>query len=254
MSSVRPHFDLENLHSGGWCSRCGLQHFLPAQPVLADCRELMAHLEEQGRIDNIAGQGEAACDCATKGLFTPGGGKMFGMLACRDRAGRRVVLRGFSGQFNGLWRVPGWVGPIFDEVRFQQLVRLPERRIKAMGRELATLVPDSSRHRLLKQQRRQLSRQLMNEIHQLYTLTNFRGEAVTLVEAFQGKGTPPAGTGDCCGPKLLNHAALNGLWPEAMAEFYWGGANSSGTKQHAQWYPACAHKCQSILGFQLCGL
>ncbi len=179
---------------------------------------------------------------------------MFGVLACRDTRGQRVLLRAFSGQFNGLWRVPGWVGPIFDESRLQALVQAPELEIKALGRALRLLEPNSSPYRQLRQQRRQLSRELMSAIHDLYTLINFRGNSTPLVEAFLGTGGPPAGTGDCCGPKLLHHAAQNGLLPEAMAEFYWGSTNSSGTKEHGHWYPACASKCQPILGFQLCGL
>ena len=143
---------------------------------------------------------------------------------------------------------------VFDEHQFQELVQAPEREIKALGQELGLLEPHSSRCRQLRRQRRQLSRQLMHAIHALYTLRNFRGNWAPLVEVFLGKGTPPAGTGDCCGPKLLHHAAGNGLLPEAMAEFYWGSATSSGTKEHGRWYPACRSKCQPILGFQLCGL
>ena len=214
----------------------------------------MSHLREQGRIDGIAPEIAVDPRCATDSLFVEGGGKMFGVLACRDEAGRRVLLRAFSGQFNGLWQVPGWVGPIFDEARFHALVDGPESQIKALGREMETLAVDSSGYRLLKQRRRQLSRQLMTAIHALYSLTNFRGVSAPLVEVFLGKGIPPSGTGDCCGPKLLHYAACHGLRPEGMAEFYWGGTNNSGTRQHGQWYPACVPKCEPILGFQLCGL
>jgi len=244
---------LEYMRSGGWCSRCGIFHALPAKPVLADCLELMAHFRRLGRIDALEPGLVGEDDCGTEALFAEGGGKMFGVLACRDAGGNRVLLRAFSGQFNGLWRVPGWVGPIFDEHRFQDLVNAPDREIKALGKELERLDPTSQRYRQLRQQRRQLSRQLMNAIHALYTLRNFRGDSAPLVEVFRGEGIPPAGTGDCCGPKLLHHAARNGLFPEAMAEFYWGRTNSSGTKRHGVWYPACPSKCQPILGFQLCG-
>ncbi|MGE4401287.1 MAG: hypothetical protein AB7F61_06345 [Desulfobulbus sp.] len=240
--------------SGGWCARCGMFHSLPASPVVDDCRALMAHFQETGLIDGLEAGLPFHLQCGVDPLFAEMGGKMFGVLACRNAAGQRVLLRAFSGQYNGLWKVPGWVGPIFDEARFQELVDEPERQIKALGKALESLAPNSPRYRLVKGQRRQLSRQLMNAIHDLYQLTNFRGVSAPLVEVFLGKGMPPAGTGDCCGPKLLHHAACNGLRPEAMAEFYWGRTNNSGTKQHGQWYPACASKCQPILGFQLCGL
>lgn len=244
----------EGIESGGWCARCGMLHTLPASPVLDDCRALMAHFQAHGRIDGLEPGPASDPRCRTDALFSEAGGKMFGVLACRDVAGQRVLLRAFSGQYNGLWQVPGWVGPIFDVARFQDLVADPDREIKALGRELAGLVPNSPRFLLVKRQRRRLSRQLMHAIHDLYRLTNFHGVSAPLVEVFLGKALPPAGTGDCCGPKLLHHAACNGLRPEAMAEFYWGRINSSGTKQHGQLYPACVSKCQPILGFQLCGL
>ena len=75
-----------------------------------------------------------------------------------------------------------------------------------------------------------------------------------MTEIFLGGGDPPSGTGDCCGPKLLHHAAVNGIQPEAMAEFFWGRDNVSGTRAHGHLYPACTAKCAPILGFQLCGL
>jgi len=66
-------------------------------------------------------------------------------------------------------------------------------------------------------------------------------------------GNIPTGAGECCAPKLLNYAALNGLKPVGLSEFYWGKENKSGTRQHKQFYPACVEKCQPILGFMLCG-
>jgi len=240
--------------SGGWCGRCACVHTLPAQPVLGDCLELMAQLQRQRRIDWQAPPGDADGRCSTEGLFGEAGGKMFGLLRCRDAAGAPVILRAFSGQFNGLWRVTGWVGPIFDLAAFETMIREPEREIKRLGREMDVLPQESEQRRALRRERKALSRQLMRRIHDLYRLVNFRGEQRSMVEAFVDNGAPPSGTGDCCGPKLLHHAAVHGLRPEAMAEFFWGRSNASGGKRHGRWYPACAGKCQPILGFQLCGL
>jgi hypothetical protein len=214
----------------------------------------MALLHCHRRIDWQVPEALADPRCSTDPLFGEAGGKMFGVLCCRDATGARVVLRAFSGQFNGLWRVAGWVDPIFDVAAFVQLTLEPEREIKRIGREMALLPKDSVRRRQLLVKRRTLSRQLMREIHDLYRLVNFRGESLPLVAAFCGDGAPPSGTGDCCGPKLLHHAAINGLRPEALAEFYWGRSNASATKTHRVLYPACAAKCRMILGFQLCGL
>lgn len=240
--------------NGGWCARCATVHSLPSAPAHEACRELMALLREHGRIDWQIPKGLADPRCATAPLFGEAGGKMFGVLRCRNLEGAPVVLRAFSGQFNGLWRVPGWVGPIFDVDAFERLVWAPEREIKRIGREMDLLPRHSARRRHLRNERRERSRQLMREVHELYRLANFRGETAPLAAAFCGEGGPPSGTGDCCGPKLLHHAAQQGLRPDAMAEFYWGRGNASATKVHGQLYPACSAKCQMIMGFQLCGL
>lgn len=179
---------------------------------------------------------------------------MFGVLICRDDCGSPVVLRAFSGQYNGLWQVEGWTGPIFDVTAFNDLIHRPEQEIKRMGREMAVLPRGSGPHRQLLIQRRILSQNLMRDIHSLYQLVNARGETRPLTAAFLGSGAPPAGTGDCCGPKLLYHAFSRGLKPESLAEFYWGRSNPSTTRQHGRFYSACAGKCQPILGFMLCGL
>ena len=74
----------------------------------------------------------------------------------------------------------------------------------------------------LKQQRKQLSRQLQTEMHAAYSLTNFQGKSLSLQQLLPA-GTP-TGTGECCAPKLLHYAATHGLKPLAMAEFWWGNS------------------------------
>ena len=64
----------------------------------------------------------------------------------------------------------------------------------------------------------------------------------------------PTGTGECCAPKLLHHAATHGLTPLGLAEFYVGRTNRSGTRRHGEFYAPCAEKCAPILGFLLCGV
>ncbi len=214
----------------------------------------MAQLDRHQRIDLQVASDLADPRCSTAALFAEAGGKMFGVLTCRDAGGNLVVLRAFSGQYNGLWQVPGWVGPVCDPVIFQRLTAPVEARIKVLGQQLACL-PDHSRQRLLlRRQRRNLSRHLMGAIHDLYHLVNFRGEQASLSEIFSDRGMPPAGTGDCCAPKLLHHAARNGLQPEGLAEIYYGRPNTSATRQHGHLYAACDEKCRPILGFMLCGL
>ena len=108
-----------------------------------------------------------------------------------------------------------------------------------------------ARMRELKQQRKALSRQLQAQMHAAYSLTNFSGQSLSLQQLMPG-GSMPTGTGDCCAPKLLHYAAIQGLKPLAMAEFWWG--ESSGNKVQGEFYDACAERCQPLMGFLLSGL
>lgn len=239
--------------SGGWCRRCGRVHLLPSDQAWVECARLMAQLAQSGRIDLEVAASDADPGCATGPLFAPGGGKMFGVLCCRDRRGRRVVLRAFSGQYGGRWQVPGWVGPVQDAALFDALAGAADPEIKRLGAVIARTPAGSASRSDLVRRRRALSRELMHRLHDLYQLVNVRGERLPLVQAFLGPGRPPSGTGDCCGPKLLHHAATNGLVPESLAEFFWGAGGASAARMHGVGYPGCAAKCQPILGFLLCG-
>ncbi|HAC64438.1 MAG TPA: RNA pseudouridine synthase [Cyanothece sp. UBA12306] len=104
----------------------------------------------------------------------------------------------------------------------------------------------------LKLQRKELSRQLQKQMHQVYSLTNFAGQSTSLQDLISAG--LPTGTGECCAPKLLNYAAKNNLKPLAMAEFWWGKASKDGDKRSGQFYPACPERCQPIMGFLLSGL
>jgi tRNA pseudouridine32 synthase / 23S rRNA pseudouridine746 synthase len=102
----------------------------------------------------------------------------------------------------------------------------------------------------LKQQRQVLSQTLQTQLHQTTTITNFAGETKSL-QTLRPTGLP-TGSGECCAPKLLHHAASNQLTPLAMAEFWWGKA--VGDKQPGVFYGACADRCQPLMGFMLSGL
>ncbi|MBD2444015.1 RluA family pseudouridine synthase [Dolichospermum sp. FACHB-1091] len=103
----------------------------------------------------------------------------------------------------------------------------------------------------LRQQRKQISRQLQTEMHAAYSLTNFSGQSLSLQQLLPG-GTP-TGTGECCAPKLLHYAATHGLKPLAMAEFWWGNSSIE-NKISGEFYGACLERCQPLMGFLLSGL
>ena len=238
----------------GYCRQCGQIHSLDALFARSHARDLMEKLDHFGRIDFQAPAESAVPACSTAFLFGPARGKMFGVLLCRDGHGNEVVLHAFSGQYNGRWQVAGWVAPLFAVEKFHQLNDPREKEIKALGRAMETHSPGSSEQMRLRYRRKACSRRLMEDIFTLYRVPNFRDHEKLLPEVFAGSGGMPTGTGDCCAPKLLAHAARNNLKPLSLAEFYYGRNNASGSCVHKQFYPPCRSRCQPILGYMLCGI
>ncbi|MEM6991984.1 MAG: hypothetical protein AAF721_15855 [Myxococcota bacterium] len=242
------------LASRGHCRRCGVEHSLPAEPALAEAERLKAKLAADEDL-HFGPRGEQPNAPSTASLFGPARGKMFGVLVgrCRETGAPRT-LRAFSGQYERRWLIDGWVGPLFDVAAWHEADARTEPRIKALTAAIdgAADDNDAEARAALVQRRRALSRALMLEFHALYRLHDFRGTTATLSDVIAGPaGT---GTGDCCAPKLLNAAVLSGVTPVAIAEFYWGRTNLSGSRTHGTSYASCRAKCAPILGFQLCGL
>lgn len=245
----------------GLCQTCGQEHHLLALPAQEAAVQLMRTLEHTQRIDFSCPSQQADPCCSVDYLWGPARGKMFGvMVAQMAQATSRetVCLMAFSGQYNGLWQVPGWVDPVFDLKNFHQVHDAEEREIKKLTLTISKLQSGSEDRQQLVWLRKKKSQQLMRKIHQLYQLQNFHGQVASLEQVFafnmDKKGLPPTGTGDCCAPKLLQHAAVHGLTPLGLAEFYFGKENASGSRQHGHFYPSCSRKCYPILGFMLCGL
>jgi len=124
----------------------------------------------------------------------------------------------------------------------------------------AELAPLAARLAALDDERSQLerlrareSRGLMLQVHDSYVIDNARGERRALRALF-APGEPPAGAGDCAGPKLLGHAYRHGLQPLALAELWWGAPPATGGRRAGQFYPSCRGKCGPIIPFMLEGL
>lgn len=242
------------VRTGGFCRRCGREHWLGPGNTQHLCLKLIGQLNRLGTIDLFSRSPGTVTALRTDPLFGAARGKMFGIMECLKPDGTTVILYAFSGQFNGLWLADGWAPPLFEIDDFLALTVDKEKQIKQLGREIDQCLPHSRDWLTQRKERRLLSRQLMREIHSLYRLTNFRGETVTLGEAFTGNNGIPTGTGDCCAPKLLNYAASNNMRPLGISEFFWGKENRSGGHQHDSFTSSCVEKCQPILGFMLCGL
>ncbi|MBD2681093.1 MULTISPECIES: RluA family pseudouridine synthase [Nostoc] len=140
------------------------------------------------------------------------------------------------------------------ESRQQKIERRQlKRRQNAVLQPLQQLIAAADeRIRELKQQRKELSRQLQAQMHASYSLTNFAGRSQSL-QQLMPEGSP-TGTGDCCAPKLLHYAATHHLKPLAMAEFWWGASSVNQDKIQGEFYGACAERCQPLMGFLLSGL
>ena len=108
----------------------------------------------------------------------------------------------------------------------------------------------------VKKKRKQLSTKLQKKLFKQYRLLNSAGNEKDLIELFQNfpHQIPPAGTGDCAAPKLLQYAFKQNLKPLAIAEFWWGKAPKSEIRQHKNFYGACSGKCQPILAHMLEGM
>lgn len=249
-----PHPADTALRSGGYCRRCGREHWLGPGNTLACSHRLMELLDGRRTIDLFSGRPPDQPDLATDWLFGPARGKMFGVLECVRPDGQTVFLRAFSGQYNSRWIVEGWVPPVFPVDGFLALNTAAVPLIKALHADIGDCPAHSEQWLALRQKRRELSRRLMTDIFALYTLHNFRGQTSSLSRAFLGNGGLPTGTGDCCAPKLLHYAVKHQLRPVGLSEFFWGRENVSGTRHHRCFSNSCAEKCGPILGFMLCGL
>ncbi len=237
----------------GWCPACQEVHRLPPGEAPRHARQLMADLERHGRIDFDIPAAQAHPGLKTDYLFGKARGQMFGVLTAVKPDGTPIVLRAFSGMFNGNWEAPGWVPPLFALEDFHAVMDPPDIRINALGAQLNALAPDDPRRPILKAERRALSRRTMKQLHGLYRLHNFRGAVAPLEPFYRGVAGPPTGAGDCCAPKLLNEAAKLGLHPTGIAEFFFGLENVSGSRCHGEFYPRCEDKCAPIMGWMLCG-
>lgn len=108
----------------------------------------------------------------------------------------------------------------------------------------------------IQKERQSRSSSLQNLLFEQYQIKNSEGNTKPLQEVFEPtpQHTPPAGSGDCAAPKLLQYAFNHNLKPLTLAEFWWGESPKSEVRQHKNYYPACIGKCEPILNWMLTGL
>lgn len=113
-----------------------------------------------------------------------------------------------------------------------------------------------SRADSLRNERRERSAVLQEQLFERYVFLNRAGETRSLQDIFSKTafGRPPSAAGECATPKLLQYAFTCGYKPLAMAEFWWGASPRSEIRKHRQFYPACTGKCKPILAHMLEGI
>jgi hypothetical protein len=235
----------------GYCRDCGKIHSLASELAIPHAFLLMGDLEQQRRLDFERMEADPAL--TTDWLYSDMRGKMFGVLVCTDAKGNEVVLKAFSSKYNGYRSVKGWVPPVADETLFEAEVEAGNQLLHPLTERISATEKSSPEHAPLIAERKAVSHAVLEKLLDLYNFTNFGGETRNIRQAFTGERIP-IGTGDCCAPKLLQYAAMNGLTPVSLAEFYWGKESASGDRQQGEFYPSCMERCAPLLGFMLCGL
>lgn len=161
-----------------------------------------------------------------------------------------------------------------EMIRESQFMKAELRRLKKSLSEktaLETEFEDYQENILrLKQLRKQISDALQQWLFSQFRMLNQEGESKDLLEIFRDealkeypqaaiatsriaalKMVPPAGSGECCEPKLLQYAYQHGYKPLQMAMFWWGESPKEEIRHHLQFYPACNGKCKPILHWML---
>ena len=181
-------------------------------------------------------------------------GKMFGVLVVKPRKAVEPAplyfLAAYSGLLAGRNDWDYFVPPVFDAQQPDGYFKQQERAI--------------SKENSLSGDTKEMSQDLQLWLFHQYRLLNAHGEEKDLVDIWQEYYSkpklirkfplPPGGTGDCCAPKLLQHAYQQNLQPVCMAEFWWGANTKTELRQHLEYYPACRGKCKPILTWMLQGL
>ena len=165
-----------------------------------------------------------------------------------------MVLRAFSSLRDGIRQVDGWVLPLLSLEVYEGVILPAQAEIKRHTADLEGLEADSSAYARIVDIRRRISHELWQQMCEAYRFRNFRGEERTLAEAVLPEPPITGGIGERCTPKLLQHAAVEGLRPLSLSEFYWAEGPPKGGRISGAFYSSCAARCHPILGFMLCGL
>lgn len=149
------------------------------------------------------------------------------------------------------------------EAQYQnaELRRIRQRANAAV--EAARRDVDDREHAIdaMRHERRQRSDALQRWLFTMHRLCDPTGHERALLDIFAHHATatgsrqtmPPAGTGECCAPRLLHYANRHRLTPLALAEFWYGASPRGEIRHHLHYYEPCQAKCAPILPTLLAG-
>ena len=132
-------------------------------------------------------------------------------------------------------------------IRESQFMKAELHRMK---KHLAEATPIADELEDLRRKRREMSEDLQRWLFSQYKLLNYKGEEKTVLEIFYPQ-LPPAATGDCCAPKLLQYAYSHGMKPLHMTEFWWGESPKQEIRHHLHFYPPCKGRCMPLLRWMI---
>ena len=141
----------------------------------------------------------------------------------------------------------------FEKAELRRLERKWTDRLEEIRQQISDIEQNINQAKNL---RRQMSENLQQWLFEQYVVLNARSESKTIGRIFADEqgSVPPAATGECAAPKLLQYAYKHGLRPLAMGEFWWGDSPEGEIRQHGNFYQACHNRCRPLLSFMLQGL
>ena len=212
-------------------------------------KELQQHLQTQTDWEHNFG----LADQTNENII----GKMFGVLVVQNSQNQIGYLAAFSGKLAGGNHHQKFVPPVFDLLTEDSFLHQGMQKLTTLIDEINQLESDSpknqSRIKQLKAERKQHSINLQQQIFTHYNFINQKQESKNILAIFKTAKykNPPAGAGECAGPKLLQYAFQHQLKPLALAEFWWGQSPKSATWKHGHFYACCKEKCEPILAHML---
>ncbi len=184
--------------------------------------------------------------------FSQQRGKMFGVLVVQNNDGTIGFLGTMSGVFPGGKTCEKFVPSVFDTSTDNFFINKRMTELTEIGNTIKSLTNQQQINELT-EVRKQKSHRLQQWLFKNYTFTTSTGDAKNIQQIFAESthGNPPAASGECAAPKLLQYAYSYNFKPIAIAEFWWGLTSKNKEKTHLGFYPACHDKCKPILEFML---